>query len=153
MKALDVLDAGTAVRDILRRFYLVRLLERRIQREDYYKKRRSARVRAQHKRDYKSIEQLVEDPDDQLDEESMGKQRSGRPDANAFADLLATFYPDLKPSDRPSHLAKDREYRENYWKLKNRLKSARNWYLLQQKFSPGIMALVPCGEFKIGTDK
>jgi hypothetical protein len=153
MKALDVLDAGTAVRAILRRFYLVRLLDRRVQREDYYKERRSSRVRAQRKQDHNSIKQLTEDLDSLSEDRSTGRQRPGRADTNAFADLLATFYPNLKQSGRPGHLAEDREYRESYWKLKNRLKSARNWYLLQQKFSIGILALVPCGEFQIGADK
>src|SRR5436190_22879891 len=49
--------------------------------------------------------------------------------------------------------AGDREYHEKHTKLRNRLNSARNWYLLQQKFSPGILALVPCGEFQIRADK
>ena len=35
---------------------------------------------------------------------------------------------------------------------KKRLSCARNWYLLQQKFSPGILALVPCGDGHAGQD-
>jgi hypothetical protein len=154
MRALDVLDVGTAVRAILRRFYLVRLLDHRIQREDYYKGRRSARVRAQRQQDHESIDLLTKDLDDQLEEsESNRRRRPGRADTKAFADLLAMFYPHLKLPDKQHPSANDGEYREKYWKLKNRLKSARNWYLLQQKFSLGILALVPCGEFQIGADK
>jgi hypothetical protein len=56
MRALDVLNSGIKVRAILRRFYLVRRLDHRILREDYYKGRRSKRVRAQRKQDHQSIE-------------------------------------------------------------------------------------------------
>jgi hypothetical protein len=154
MRALDVLDTGTAVRGIIRRFYLVRLLDHRVQREDYYKGRRSVRVRAQRKQDHRSIEQLIQDPGDQWEGDVSNRmRRPGRADTKAFADLLATFYPHLKQPDKQNPSAGDREYREKYWKLRNRLKSARNWYLLQQKFPLGILALVPCGEFQIGTDK
>lgn len=45
---------------------------------------------------------------------------------------------------------RSREARISAPKTGNR---ARNWYLLQQKFSLGILALVPRGEFQIGIDK
>lgn len=154
MRALDVLDVGTTVRAILRRFYLVRLLDHRIQREDYYKGRSSARVRAKRKQDYWSLEKLSKDADDQVEkDETNRRQRAGRADTKAFADLLSKFYPYLKQPDKQNPSADDREYREKHLKLKNRLNCARNWYLLQQKFSLGILALVPCGEFQIGIDK
>jgi hypothetical protein len=48
---------------------------------------------------------------------------------------------------RASRRLADAEYWEKHEKLKkNRLSGARNRYLLQQKFSPGILALVPCGD-------
>jgi hypothetical protein len=49
MRILNILDIGTAIRVIFRRFYLVRLLNYRIQREDYYKGRKLIRVRTQYK--------------------------------------------------------------------------------------------------------
>jgi hypothetical protein len=149
-----VLDVGTTVRAILRRFYLVRLLDHRVRREDYYKGRRSTRVRAQRKQDYRSIEQLIKDPGDEFEkDESNQRRRPGRADTKAFVDLLAMFYPNLKLPDKQIPSADDREYREKHFKLKNQLNCAHNWYLLQQKFALGIPALVPCREFQIGTDK
>jgi hypothetical protein len=153
MSALDLLDVGTTVHTILQRFYLVRLLDHRIQREDYYKGRRSSRVRAQRKQDYQSIERLTRDPGVQLEKDESNQRRPGRADTKAFEDLLAMFYPNLKQPDKQNPSVHDREYREKHLKLKNRLNCARNWYLLQQKFPLGILALVPCGEFQIGTDK
>lgn len=150
MSALDLLDVGTTVRTILRRFYLVRLLDYRIRREDYYIGRRSSRIRAQRKQDYRSIERLTRDPGIQLEKD---ESRPGRADAKAFEDLLAMFYPNLKRPDKQNPSVHDKEYDDKHSKLKNRLNCARNWHLLQQKFSPGILALVPCGEFQIGTDK
>jgi hypothetical protein len=150
MSALDLLDVGTTVRTILRRFYLVRLLDHRTRREDYYTGRRSSRIRAQRKQDYRSIERLTRDPGAQLEKD---ESRPGRADAKAFEDLLAMFYPNLKKPDKKNPSVHDKEYDDKHLKLKNRLNCARNWHLLQQKFPPGILALVPCGEFQIGTDK
>ncbi len=45
IKALNILDVEIIVRVILRRFYLIRLLDHRIQRKDYYKDQRLTRVR------------------------------------------------------------------------------------------------------------
>jgi len=153
MRALDVLDVGTAVAAILRRFYLVRLLDYRIQREGYHKEGRSRRVRAQRREGYQSLELLSNDTDDQYRDESNPRRRPGRANTKALADLLAMFYPNLKPPNKHSPSTDDREYREKHLKLKNRLNCARNWHLLQQKFSLGILPLVPCGEFQVGTDK
>jgi hypothetical protein len=154
MKALDVLDVGTAVRAILRRFYLVRLLDCRIRQEDYYKSRRSTRIRTQRKQNHQNIEQLTENSDDQSGKDgSDQRRRSGRADTKAFADLLTIFYPNFRQPDKQNPSAHDKVNREKHLKLKNRFNCARNWYLLQQKFSFGILALVPCGEFEIGTDK
>jgi hypothetical protein len=154
MRALDVLDVGTTVRSIFRRFYLVRFLEHWIRQEDHYKGRRSTRMRSQHKQDHQSIDLLTADSDDHSKAgESGRRRRPGRADAKAFADVLAMSYPNLKRPDKNHLSVDDREYREKYWELKNRLKSARNWYLLQQKFPFGILALVPCGEFQIAADK
>ncbi|EDN06478.1 predicted protein [Histoplasma mississippiense (nom. inval.)] len=98
MKALDALDSGTAIRAILRRFFLVQLLGRRHECEKEYKKgRRSANVAAQ---------------------KSLGGTRdtdlSCRADSSAFRDLLIKFYPHLKVPDKRNPLADDNvlcEYR------------------------------------------
>ncbi|OJD22264.1 hypothetical protein ACJ73_06394 [Blastomyces percursus] len=137
MKVLDALDSGVTIRAILRRFFLVQLLNCRLRREDDHKNRRSIRVAALQSRGG-----LTKDTG-----------FSGRADSSAFRDLLTTFYPHLEVPDRRNPSADDSEYLEKHTKLKNRLNAARNWYQLQQKFSPGILALVPCGELRIGTDK
>jgi hypothetical protein len=137
MRALDALESGTTIRVILRRFFLVRLWDQRLQLQDYYNRRKSARIAAQ-----RSSRTPVDDAD-----------VSGRADSIALRKLLTMFYPHLKEPSEGDPAADKGEYGEKYRKLKNRLSSARNWHALQQRFSPGILALVPCGEFQIGADK
>jgi hypothetical protein len=71
IRILNVLDIGTAVRAIFRRFYLIRLLDHRIQRENYYKNRKLIRVKTQHKQNYQNLELLNQNPDDQLAESEL----------------------------------------------------------------------------------
>jgi hypothetical protein len=111
MRALDRLDGGTAVCTILRRFYLVRLLEHRIRREGYYRGRRSTRIGVNRTQDHQRIDMLTEDLNNQLGQPNR-RRRRGRANTNAFADLLATFYPHLKRPDKQNPSADDREYRE-----------------------------------------
>lgn len=61
IRTLDLLKIRTVARAILRRFYLICLFERCIKQEDFYKGRRSARVRAQRTKSLKNIERLVKD--------------------------------------------------------------------------------------------
>lgn len=60
---------------------------------------------------------------------------------------MTEFYPHLKQPKKGQPAAGDAEYHEKHKKLKNRLSYARNYYLLQQKFSSGILTLIPCGDF------
>jgi hypothetical protein len=53
---------------------------------------------------------------------------------------MAQAYPKLKPLPRGRGRSED-EYQRKLKSLKNRL-SGRNWYLMQQKLSPGILALI-----------
>jgi ribosome-associated protein YbcJ (S4-like RNA binding protein) len=55
IKTLNILDTGTVIRAILRRFYLIRLLNHRIQQEDYHENRKSTKIRTQRKQNYKNI--------------------------------------------------------------------------------------------------
>jgi hypothetical protein len=81
------------------------------------------------------------------------ESRPGRADAKVFENFLAMFYPNLKKPDKKTPSVHNKEYDDKHLKLKNRLNCARNWHLLQQKFPPGILALVPCEKFQIETDK
>ena len=69
----------------------------------------------------------------------MDRQASG-----ALSSLMAEAYPNL---EQPSRLrnSSGTEYKKKYKSLKNMLGSGRNWDLMQQKFSPGILALIPTG--------
>lgn len=131
MQVLDHLDAATSISAILRRFHLTRLLDRRINLVKSHKITRSrltTRV-------------------------SNGNTKAGRVDSKALADLMAESYPHLKHPARDKQ-ATDAEYHDKLRKLQNRLSCARNWYALQQKCSPGILALVPCaGQFHIQIDQ
>ncbi|EEQ89763.2 uncharacterized protein BDCG_04883 [Blastomyces dermatitidis ER-3] len=132
MNTLDVLDSKSTLRTLLRRFFLVRLLDSRNQSENSFKIRRTQSAPG---RDCKNKDRARD-------------SLSGRPDSNAVQDLLFKFYPHIKHVEKWSV-----EYKEKHTKLKNRLKWARNWYLLRQKFSSGLLALVPCGdELRIGID-
>jgi hypothetical protein len=62
----------------------------------------------------------------------------------ALEDLIAQAYPKLKSLPRGRGRSED-EYQRKLKSLKNRISSGRNWYLIQQKFSPGILALVHTG--------
>ncbi|EDN04282.1 predicted protein [Histoplasma mississippiense (nom. inval.)] len=97
-KVLDALDSGVTICAILRRFFLVQLLNCRLRREDDHKNRRSVRVAAQQSRGG-----LIKDTG-----------FSGRADSSAFRDLLMTFYPRLKIPDRRNSSVDDNvlcEYR------------------------------------------
>jgi hypothetical protein len=113
MRALNMLDVGTAVCTILRRFCLVRLLEHRIRRENYYRGRRSTRVGVNRTQDHQRIDIVTEDLNNQLGQPNR-RRRRGRANTNAFADLLVIFYPHLKRPDKQNPSADDREYREKY---------------------------------------
>ncbi|KAL2365364.1 hypothetical protein RJZ56_001745 [Blastomyces dermatitidis] len=131
MNTLDVLDSKSTLRTLLRRFFLVRLLDSRNQSENF----KIRRTQSAPGRDCKNKDRARD-------------SLSGRPDSNAVQDLLFKFYPHIKHVEKWSV-----EYKEKHTKLKNRLKWARNWYLLRQKFSSGLLALVPCGdELRIGID-
>jgi len=151
MHTLDTLDAATSLTAILRRFQLARLLDHRIRRENHHKTQRPLRPIRHHKYSQERLDILtgaVPEPDRQIQQE-----RWGRANTKALIDLMADFYPLLQRPEKSRPAPTDAEYWEKHKKLKNRLSCARNWYLLQQKFSPGILALVPCGDGLVPTDR
>ena len=151
MHALDTLDAATSLTSILRRFQLARLLDHRIGREYHYKTQRPLRPIRRHKYSQERLDMVtgaVTEPD-----RPNQPERSGRANTKALIDLMTDFYPRLQRPEKSTSAATDAEYWEKHKKLKNRLSCARPWYLLQQRFSPGILALVPCGDGHVPTDR
>jgi hypothetical protein len=131
MQVLDHLDAATSISSILRRFHLTRSLDRRINLAKSHKNIRSRLTKRA----------------------SNGNTKVGHVGSKALADLMAESYPRLK-HPAPDKQATDTKYRDKLRKLQNRLSCARNWHALQQKCSPGILALVPCaGQFHIQIDQ
>lgn len=137
VKAIDTLDSAAFANRILRRNYLVLLVEHRHEREAHHKSQLSTR-------NPKSTRSKAQQSD--------GVQRQyafGRPSSMALTDLMGEAYPDLKPPSRQRE-AEGTEYHKKLKALKTKLESGRNWHLLKQRFSAGILALVPVGgEYEI----
>jgi hemin uptake protein HemP len=128
IQALDSLEVAASTNSILRRYYLIRLVDYRNERETHYKKERPERA----------VRNVRE-----------GSKGYGRASSLALADLMAQAYPKLKPLPR-SRGRMENEYQRRLKSLKNRISSGRNGHLIQQKFSPGILALIPTGsEYRI----
>ena len=80
----------------------------------------------------------------------------GKLESNVLDHLMAEAYPDI--AQRPREAGDVRKWRKlNEVKrksLKNRFQAAKNWNALSERFSPGILALVPSGgEFHIQNQK
>jgi hypothetical protein len=128
IQALDSLEVAASTNSIVRRYYLIRLVDYRNERETHYKKERPERA----------VRNVRE-----------GSKGYGRASSLALADLMAQAYPKLKPLPR-SRGRMENEYQRRLKSLKNRISSGRNGHLIQQKFSPGILALIPTGsEYRI----
>lgn len=124
IQALDNLEIAVSTNSILRRYHLTRLVDHRNERESYHKIERPERA-----------VRIVKDSSDGY----------GRASSLALADLMAQAYLKLKSLPRSRGKSEDK-YQRKLKSLKNRISSGRNWYLLQQKFSPGILALVHTGK-------
>ncbi len=129
MQALDQLDVTVIAPSILRRFYLATLVTHRHDRERHHQSQRpERRIRSRN---------------------SPAEERFKRADTAALADMMAEAYPNLKPTRKRSAALHD-EYQKKLSSLKIRLREGRNWYMMQQRFSSGILALVPTyGEYQI----
>lgn len=137
VKAIDALDSAAFANRILRRNYLALLVEHRHERETHHRsepKNRTLRS-AQH---------------NSQQSDSVQKQYGfGRPSSMALIDLMVNAYPNLEPPLRQRD-AEGTEYKKKLKALKNKLESGHNWQLLKQRFSAGILALVPTGrEYEI----
>jgi hypothetical protein len=123
IQALDSLEIAASTNSVLRRYHLTRLVDHRNERESHHKDQQSERA-------LRSVKDSSEG--------------YGRASSKALTDLMAQAYPELKPPQRGRGRSED-EYQRRLKSLKNRIGSGRNWNLMQQKFSPGILALVPTG--------
>ena len=154
-RAFDELDATTGLAHILRRYYLVELLQHRMRRElersreKYSPPKRKTTL----KYDTSRIDLLRNGEDPELEAIDSSNQSIGfrtgrkpRADSSALTDLMTVLYPNLGTANTKE----ENEYARKRRKLRSRLACARNWYNFQEKFSAGILALIPCGgEFGI----
>jgi hypothetical protein len=123
IQALDNLEIAASTNSILRRYHLTRLVDHRNERESYHK---------------------IERPERALRIIKNSSEGYRRASSLALEDLIAQTYPKLKSLPRGRGKSEN-EYQRKLKSLKNRISSGRNWYLMQQKFSPGILALVHTG--------
>ncbi|KAL3485297.1 hypothetical protein BJX62DRAFT_243082 [Aspergillus germanicus] len=169
VQVLDHLDSMSTLSHILRRYYLVRLLEHRNRLEEDHVTAKLAWRRSKRllKYDTARVEMLkssagreTSQPGSESDNSSRPKYRSK---SQALVDLMRMLYPDLKPlpgetrEQQAGHANKKRQdcvYTRRLTKLRNRLSCARNWYKFQQSLPGGILALIPCaGRFSISIDQ
>ena len=154
MQTLDKLDVATSLNRILRRFHLARLLDYRVRQEEHHRSQQPQRTTRRLKYGQERIELLSRrlNENNPIIQPGTKSRQSGRADTKALDDLMVELYPHSPKPITGQPKSTDLEYQQKHRKLKNRLNSARNWYLLQQRFSPGILALVPCGDYNLSTD-
>ncbi|KAL7906644.1 hypothetical protein GGI35DRAFT_487758 [Trichoderma velutinum] len=146
MEALDSLDASSFAARILRRYYLVNLLELRLEREKYHKTaswKQQKRPKRLLKYDLKRLNLLEHTGTAAISPDSESKT-----DSQAIEDLIAIVHPEYNASKKITI------HQKTAAKLKSRLACARNWYQFSNTFSPGILALIPSGgEYRISIDQ
>src|SRR5438034_5656992 len=113
MTFLDRLDSPLASTYIIRRFYLVQLVDCRLQLEQKHKPRQRRTLR----------------------KTSQKQEPRPRASSQALSDMMAEAYPELKRDTD--------DYSKRLTTLKNRLSNGRNWHRLANQFGTGILALVP----------
>ena len=138
VQALDQLDITVTTASMLRRFYLTILVTQRYERERHHQSQRPKRLLGS------------QNTKSGHDTGTAAKQDYlGRADTKALTELMAEAYPNLKPT-RKRNTVTDDEYQKKLSSLKVRLRDGRNWYTMQQRLSPGILALVPTqGDYQI----
>ena len=159
MESLDRLDSVSAYGHISRRFLLVRLLKLRLEREVVHRtatKTAPASGRVL-KHDLKRIESIKKGLDPHVDSHQGVQKLPGRKrraDSQALMDLLSIPHPEASHERGPSTGPEIEEYPWKMRKLRHRLACARNWFILSESFSPGILALIPQGgEYQISIDQ
>jgi hypothetical protein len=159
MEALDNLDATSTAARILRRYFLVKLLDFRREREDYHKAtQQKPRSKRQFKYNLDKIELLklnrTSSNNTAQSPRVQGRTvKARRADSQAIEDLLTIIHPE-HVSCGGTRRHRSARHQKAAAKLKSRLSCARNWYHFSQRFSPGILALIPSGgDYHISTDQ
>jgi hypothetical protein len=129
IRALDKLDIEASVESILRRGYLASLRGDRNSRQIQY------RIRDSSKRSRRSRPGNAKF---RLQKASGGAERAS---VRVIDDLLKDAYPELRLVAET-----DQNYQKKAASLHQKLSQGRHWLALEEKFSPGILAVVPTGE-------
>ncbi len=132
IQALDHLDTTVFIISILRRYYLTFLMAHRNERERHHQSQRPRRVPRTLEYGYMSRGQVRQT--------STNQEVFERASSLTLTDLMTEAYSDMKQTRK--HRASGNEYQKKLQFLKDRLRSERNWHLMQLQFSPGILALM-----------
>ena len=124
LQALDQLDIHVSTASILRRYHLTYLAACRHEKEEY--------IQSGKRRVPRQLKYGVS-----MTQTQRVTARNGNDDSSALAAMMKEAYPSLAK--------KTNEYQKMYQLLVQRMRRGRNWYRLQQRLSPGILALVPTG--------
>lgn len=132
IQALDHLNTTVFIISILRRYYLTFLMAHRNERERHHQSQRPRRVPRTLEYGYMSRGQVRQT--------STNQEVFERASSLTLTDLMTEAYSDMKQTRK--HRASGNEYQKKLQFLKDRLRSERNWHLMQLQFSPGILALM-----------
>ena len=139
VKALDSLDVQFSVASVLRRYFLVSLKTHRMKLEEEHHPSPSVRTRKAPTR----LATLSKN------EQPQTVSTFDRADTQALRKMMEDAYPDLQSTRRVRSDAVD-DYQRQLTALKERIRSGRNWKILQEKFGPSILLLIPSrDEYKI----
>jgi len=145
IRNLEALDVAASIGSILRRYQLAHLVRLREERELKYSSQLAEERCAPKVMPRRVVKRLKFN--DGASEDPKGHYKSAT--SLALKDLMAEAYPTLKPPKQSGGKMHD-AYSKKLKALKNRLSTGRNWCLMQQRFSSGILALIPTdGEFVI----
>ena len=132
VQALDSLDVQFSVASVLRRYFLVSLKAHRMKLEEEHQHSPSVRTR-------KISRQLATVPENG---QSQTVSTFDRADTQALRKMMEEAYPDLQFTRRKRGSAMN-EYQRKLAALKERIRCGRNWKILQEKFGPSILLLIP----------
>ena len=118
--ALDLLETAAATQAILRRYHLTHLAKHRNEREAKYSSS-------------KSKKQLTQ-----------SSAKCSRASTLAISELVAEAYPHLEQPIRQKD-AVGTAYEKRHKAVVNMLQAGRNWTVMQEEFSPGILGLILTG--------
>ena len=124
LQALDQLDIHISTASILRRYHLTYLAACRHEKEEH--------IQSSKRRVPRQLKYGVS-----MTQTQRVTARNGNDDSSALAAMMKEAYPSLvKRTDK---------YQKKCNALVQRVQKGRNWYRLQRRLSPGILALVPTG--------